>query len=460
MTLATVRQTRALFASLAVACIALAGCHDDSFAPKMIPTPAGPMGDLGTTIVDVNLKTGVVTTHPLASGSLTTPEGVSAAIYGATALVHHVFQLENGTQTGTTYVFDEQIENNLPFAIGTHVPHTAPVFPEDTMGVFVFISIGPTVTAGCQASPTCKVAVDSGYDGQFPFTSPTAQKYSYFKTILEASDGNLNQGLDFTDQSPANGGTGIKYFRKLPFRVTGGVTDFVFGVTVSAAWVKPNESQWKVTYVGDSLPNRVGTSLADLRSEQDWRESAQGGIADTSIANAFCAGGAKHCLRIQSGAPALNATEGIEYFRSDSVGASDSAFMDATVAVSNLEDDNPSVFFGMQDRVKSINFGIAGNAAGFLTSANTFVAGGSALIDPSTVSTWRIKKFLSDSVVAFANGTRLVALPYSSLDPAPVAAVPNHYFEFGHRVTFGSPNPTNVTSLWSAVSYTIGRTSP
>ena len=460
MTLATVRQTRTLVASLAVACIALAGCHDDSLAPNTIPTPAGPMGDLGTTIVEVNLKTGVVTTHPLASGSLTTPQGVNAAIYGTSPLVHHVFQLETGAPIGSTYLFDEQIENNLAYAIGTHVPHTAPAFPEDTMGVFVFISIGPQVTAGCQASATCKVAVDSGYDGAFPFTSQTPQKYMFFKTILEASDGHINQGLDFTDQSPANGGTGVKYFRRLPFRVTGSVADFVFGVTVSAPWVKPHETQWKVSYVGDSLPNRVGTALADLRSEPDWRVLSQGGIADTSIANASCAAGAKHCLRIQSGAPALDATEGIEYFRSDSVGASDSAFMDATVAVSNLEDDNPSVFFGMQDRVKSIEFGIAGNSAGFLTGANTFVAGGSALIDPGPISTWRIKKYRSDSVVAFANGARLVALPYSSLDPAPVAAVPNHYFKFGHRVTFGSPDPTNVTSLWSAVSYTIGRTSP
>ena len=40
----------------------------------------------------------------------------------------------------------------------------------------------------------------------------------------------------------------------------------------------------------------------------------------------------------------------------DSLGASDVAFIDAQIATSNLRNGNPSVYIGMQDRVKSISF--------------------------------------------------------------------------------------------------------
>ncbi len=140
---------------------------------------------------------------------------------------------------GNTFTLDDHIENAFSFPIGTHLPHATGVFPEDTMGVYVYMAILPTVTAGCTPSATCSVAADSGEDGAFPFTTPTPQPYMFFKTILEATDGVAHKGLDFTDQSPANGGTGINYFRSFSFRANPGVTNFKFGVSVSAAVVNP-----------------------------------------------------------------------------------------------------------------------------------------------------------------------------------------------------------------------------
>jgi hypothetical protein len=461
MTCARVRFHCFTLASLALACAGVAGCHIDNVAPNAVAPPVDQMGNLGTYIVEVNLKTRVVTTHPLASGSLAPPRGVNAALYGAPGLITHVFQLDNGAPVGGVWTLRDRIENNQPFAIGTHVAHAAGALPADTMGVFVFLSINPVVRDGCAAGPTCTVAVDSSFDGSYPFTSPTPQPYMYFKTILEASDSVATKGLDFTDQSPTNGGNGIDYSRTLSFRASPGVTNFVFGVSVSAAWTKPNETRWAVTYVGDSLPNRSGTSLATLRSEPDWRMVGSTGVSDTSIANAVCAEGVENCFRIQNGAPAPSETDSLIYFRGDSLGAADNAFIEAAVAVSALKSGNPSVYLGMQDRAKAISFGIASDAAGFTTGANTFLPNGSRAVDPGSVKKWRVAKFGIDSVVAYADTLRVAGLLYSSLPTAPIAATPTPYFWFGNRVTYNATaNPTNATSLWSTVHYEIGATSP
>lgn len=445
------RRHLVVFASVAVAMASVGACRDQSVAPKQVAPPVDQMANLGTTIVDVNLQTGRVVSYPVGLGS--PPSGIDASFFGATGTIHHVFQLQGGAPTaGNTYILRDHIENVFPYSIGTHLHHALGVFPEDTIGVFVFMSIQPVVIAGCTAGPTCTVKADSGYDGAFPFTSGTPQQFMYFKTILEPADAFPNQGLDFTDQSPANGGTGIDYFRTFAFRASPGVTNFKFGVSVSAAREKPNDTRWKVTYVGDSLPIRVGNSLADLRSEPDWRvHGGAAAVSDTSIVTSGCAGGSARCLRIVSASP--SASDSISFFRSDSLGTSDSAYIVATLNTSNTPNDIPVVFVGMQDRVKLISFGISNNKVGLCDAANTFLP---ATASPSSVTSWRIAKFAADSVVIYGDGTRVLQYTYSALPAAPVASAPNPFFWFGNRASTG----TNVTSLWSSVVYEIGATTP
>jgi hypothetical protein len=450
------RHARRAVALLALALTGIAGCRD-SVAPPHVPPPSGHLTNLGTVIVEVNTRTGEVTTHPYESGSLDAPPGVDAKIYGAASLIGHTFQLQGGAPVGTTWNLTDRIENLEPFAIGTRLPHTLATLPADTMGVYVFMSIPPVVLAGCAAGPTCVVKADSGYDGNFAFTAP-AQPYIYFKTILEPNDGVLHSGQDFSGTAG-----GVDYFRTFSFRTTStGVRNFKFGVTVSAAFVQPHDTRWAVSYFGDSLPTRVGTGLADLRSEPDWR--VRGSIvADTSIATAGCAGtGVTRCLQIQTNAPTTaGTTDSLIYFRSDSLGTADSAFMEATLSDSGLLANQPSVTFGMQDGVKAIAFGIARASAGFVKPGNTFVTSGSGAVTTATTTTWRIRKFAHDSVVAYANGVKIVNVPYASLPAAPTAVAKPQYFWFGNRFSRPSPpSSTLLTSKWSSVTFTIGATAP
>ncbi len=452
------RNRRFALGTLALV-LALGACHDDAMAPTRGVPPIDQMTDLGTYIVDVNLKTGAVVSYPAQTGT-SASGSVDARFFGAFGTISHTFRLRGGAPTaGNTFTLDDHIENLFSFPIGTHLPHATGVFPEDTMGVYVYMAILPTVTAGCTPSATCKVAADSGEDGAFPFTTPTPQPYMFFKTILEATDGTPHSGLDFTDQTSVGG---INYSRSFSFRASSGVTNFKFGVSVRAAVVKPNENRWLVTYVGDSLPNRLGTSLADLRSDPDWRvQGSAASVTDTSIITAGCTSGAAHCFRIISTTPS-NAVpaDSITYFRSDSVGTSDSAYIAATVAVSNLRPNSPSIFLGMQDRVKLIQVGITSNKAGFCNASNALISGGFGTINASKITSWRVAKYVADSVVLFGNGARVAKLAYSALPAAPSASLPTPFFFFGNRVLHTTPAPTAVTSRWTSVSYEIGATSP
>jgi hypothetical protein len=435
------RVPRFVATSVALACIAVAGCSGDSTVAPVTPTPGGEMRFMGTVMVEVDLKKGTVTTHPMESGSFDAPPGVSAQIYGAASQVRHIFQLQGGAPIGNDYFLNDHIENLLNYAIGTNQRGTTAPTPEDTMGAYVFVSSGPTVIAGCTQSLTCKVDL-TGYDGTFAFTSP-GQRYMYFKTILEANDGVTAQGKDFTDQSPANGGTGIDYFRTLKFTTTGAVTNFKFGVAVSAAWIKPNETNWVVRYFGDSLPNRVGTGFAagaDLRSEPDWRVRQSGSPTATIVSSGCRLAG--NCLRIVSGS-----SDSLIYYRSDSLDKAENAFIEADIVTSGLANNSPSVFLGMEDRGRFLSFGISANKAGFTNRAGSII---SSTVNPTSSVNVRITKTGTGNVVANVNGST-ITLARSSFDSLTVATdpSPHQYFWFGNRKGGG-------TSNWSSVVYQVG----
>ena len=99
MKLDSERRGRRVLASLVLAFIGVAGCQE-GVAPRRVPPPPDHLTNLGTVIVEVNTKTGEVTTHPYESASLDAPPGVDAKIYGAASLIGHTFQLVGGAPVG------------------------------------------------------------------------------------------------------------------------------------------------------------------------------------------------------------------------------------------------------------------------------------------------------------------------------------------------------------------------
>src|SRR5450432_3079785 len=140
------RRNRFVLGTLALVCAGVVGCHDaESTAPKMVPTPLGPMHDLGTVIVDVDFRTHKITMHP-ADASMTLPPGVSARFFGGPLQIEHApgeqLSLDEG---GGAFErnFHWGFSNLLTFAIGTNSPHTYPAFPQDTLGEYMYFSILP-----------------------------------------------------------------------------------------------------------------------------------------------------------------------------------------------------------------------------------------------------------------------------------------------------------------------------
>jgi len=453
---------RVVLATLAAVCIGVAGCRDsESTAPKTVPTPSGPMLDLGTAIVHVNLKTGVIDVQPAGSSAAKLPPGVSARFFGTSAQIEYILtETPNIPLGGTDREFNISagVINLLNFAIGTNSPHTYPTFPQDTMGVYVYYTFLPyniTNTAGpCgTGTPTCNVVIDST-DGAYPFTSPTPQPYVYWKTILEGGGTNAQGPGPFETRQDSIGG--IDYRRRMSFHTHGDVTDFSFGIAMAAAWVEPNESRWKVFYLGDSIPTR--TSLMALNSKPDWRRFGNTGAV--TITPAACVPNTGACNLT------LVATAGdtIMFYRSDSLRTSQSGYIAATLSLSTLTGDQPGVFLGLKDPVKLVQLGISTLNSGFTDSTGTLLPATTFATDLGR-TTYRVVKYGTDSASIFSPANSAVALmtvPYSDLPPAPPrAAGPTNYdrfFFFGNMTA--SVGSTAATSLWTNVNYEIGADAP
>ncbi|MEP7086827.1 MAG: hypothetical protein ABI884_05790 [Gemmatimonadota bacterium] len=459
MTHASVRSNRFVLAALALMCAGAVACHQDALGPKTIDTPSGPMRDLGTVIIDVDLKHHRWSARP-AGGVGNLPPGVSAAFYGAPPKIEYSLTEGPFTDLGggdIEYNIHANISNLLDWAIGTNSIHAYPAEPQDTMGVYVYFAIQPynikKLGSPCPAGQ-CTVTIDSA-DGQYPFIGPGTQKYVFWKTILEPGGTNAQRPGPFeTNQSGLTGG--INYFRRMSFRTTGNVSDFSFGLSIAAPWVEPNESRWKVFYLADSLPNRV--SLDDLRSEPDWRRLGTTGSA--TITPAACAPNTGACTLSLAG----TAGDTLIYYRSDSLRANQSGYMAATLSLSTLTGAQPGVFMGMKDPVKLVQLGISTGTTGFTDSLGILVPGYTF----ATVlgrSSYRIAKFTTDSAAIYSpagSTTPLMKIPYASLPPAPVrgSGPPNYdrFFFFGNVTA--SVGSTSATSLWSNVNYEIGAAAP
>jgi hypothetical protein len=450
------RHARRAVGWLALAFASLAGCQDNGVAPHRVPPPPDQMANLGTYIVHVDLRNRTVDVRS-ASQSPNAPAGVSARFYGLTTEIEHVFAVSAPTPigiSGAEYHLRLHINNLEPFAIGTNSPHTAPAFPQDTMGVYVYQSIPPYNITCSSACGAATVVMDSA-DGAYPFfeNHGLAQPYLYFKTILEPGTFGLHSGPGYTDQT---GMGGIDYFRTFNFRTSGSVAGFSFGIAVSAPFVSPNETRWKVFYVADSLPNRK--SFQDLRSEPDWRISGTAG-GDTAIVPAGCAPNTGACaLQITSFTPVGQKRDTLMYYRSDSVLSSQDAYITATLTIPNQSGTVPTVFLGLQDQTKLVRLGISTAKIGFTDTSGAFV-GTTANINPQH-HTYRVAKFGIDSAAVYAppdSVASVVRISYASLPAAPAKVLFNRFFFFGN-LTRSSAN--TASSLWTSVNYEVGAHAP
>src|SRR5664279_855151 len=462
----SVRSNRMLLAALALVCVAVVGCHDAETAPKMIPTPSGPMKDLGTVIVHVDLIHHKVDVQPANSSSVKLPPGVSARFFGTAAQIEYALVEQNNTPLGGTdieYNIHADFSNLLPFAIGTNSPYTSPTYPQDTMGVYVYFAILPyniQLLGGPCPAGQCTVTIDSA-DGVYPFTTGTPQQYVFWKSILDSGGLNAQRPGRFeTNQSGITGG--IDYYRRMSFHTHGNVSDFSFGIAMAAPWVEPHENRWKVFYVADSLPNRI--NLFNLRSDPDWRVLGTGGGVAT-IQAPGCTAGTNTCALQLVSTTASAAPETLLYYRSDSLRASQDGYIAATMrATPSALSTSPSIFLGLKDPAKFVQLGISGTVTGFTDTTGAFIPTFTVATDPSRTS-WRVSKVGTTSAAIYSpanSGVPLVTIPYSALPVAPARGVNlgdyDHFFFFGNLTQ--PLTATDATSVWSNINYEIGVLGP
>lgn len=192
-----------------VACAAIGACSEDTTSPANHQIPIEQLHNLGTVIVDVDIRSGTATTHPLGT-TVEAPPGVSAKFFGTATQIEYTFAgVPQGFASTDSVVFNLRggFSNLLPadVAIGTNSAHTYPFFPQDTIGVYVYYSFLPynirySTLADTTSSPCpallCTVTVDSA-DGLYPFTGGVPQPYQYWKTILEGGGTNAQAPGNF-----------------------------------------------------------------------------------------------------------------------------------------------------------------------------------------------------------------------------------------------------------------------
>jgi hypothetical protein len=463
------RLNRLMLGSLALMSAAMIGCRDEqSTAPRTVPTPSGPMRDMGTVIVHVDLKNHTITTEPLTTSTTKLPPGVSARFFGTETQIGYILTEGDFHDFGDgdiEYNLHANFSNLQNFAIGTNSPHTYPAEPQDTMGVYVYYAI-PIFNIRKTGAPcpigACTVTIDSA-DGVFPFTTGTPQPYVFWKDILEGGGTGASGPGPFETNPTATPGGG--YFRRMSFHTHGSVTDFSFGIAMAAPWVEGNgDARWKVFYVADSLPNRVGTDLTDLRSEPDWRVLGTGGGTATIQAPGCVAGSNTCALQIVS-TNASAAPETLLYYRSDSLRAAQDGYIAATMtATPSAGSAIPAIFLGLKDPDKLVQLGVSGTLTGFTDATGAFIPGFTVATDNSRNS-WRVSKvgITSAAIYSPANSAvPLVTIPYASLPTAPARGVSpgdyDHFFFFGNITQ--PLVATDATSLWSNVTYEIGAAGP
>ena len=417
---------RRLGVLLTAGALALTGCTDrmPSTAPVTEP-PIEPPG-LARMRGTVDLISGTMTFEPIGpahSASSIASKGISAAVYGDQGVTLRIYNspvsvspAAPGKKRNSASV---GVRNLLPHTIGDEQAGPA----AHNLGIFVFVTAGPTVTGTSSAcSPACTVSV-VGQDGIFNFTTP-GQRYWFWQEQLAAA-GQVGDTTTFR--------------RTWTFEADTQVTGFQFDVLVSAAWPPPHESRWAAHFGGDSLPND-GTEPRWIR---------QGSSASTALNQPA----ASHIrITVSSGGTLV-------YYRIDSLNTASDAYIEARLALENaFLLINPEVSFGIDDQTKYIAAGLSGSAVGFMTGTGSLTFAVSTPMTTMSFHTYRLSKFASDSVVLYVDGVRRLQRAYS-LFPGPLPGSA-HGFYFGPLGTGSGVSALGNQSAWDYVIYEIGATQP
>ena len=399
-----------------------------SSAPPALEPTNHPLTSVAHLRGTVDVASGTLTFDPIAAnGSVIPGSGVSASIYGDQGVTVRIYN--SAVATGApvagkkSYSANVGIRNLLGYRIGDEQNATAPA---DTMGIYVFTNTAPVVS-GTSSPCSCTVTVKNP-TGSRPFTSASNQPYWYWPEIVGAAGG----GSDTT-----------RARKSWVFEADTQVTRFSFDVLVSAAWGSPNDTSWRVEYPGDSLP--------DTQAEPRWRKLASPTASATIVANRLTLTNA-------------GASDSTFYYRSDSISTGTSAYIEGRFRLDNggLR-GKPQVGLVLDDGVKMIGVFVsdsskANNRAeiGFVKSTGGAAFIGTAgTIDTLVVKSIRavqLRKYGSDSVVVYVDGSRRLSSTYANLPATRGAA----YYMFGAR----SPGGSGSTATWESAVYQIGQPTP
>jgi hypothetical protein len=416
--------------ALALILPALVACGDAR--PGLEPSSPAPPGPSPHSLPGLraaaDLIAGTLTFEPLppASQARGSQNGViRAGIYGNQAVTVRIYNApvtitSPSTPGKKTFSAPVGVRNLLAFPIGDE---QAGPTPTDTMGIHVFVSSGPTVTGtSSSCSPACSVTVLNEH-GTLAFSAAN-QPYWHWNERLGAAGG----GNDTT-----------RVRRTWTFEADTQVTAFQFEVLLSAAWANPNETRWKMTYEGDSIP--------DLNAEPRWTRNAQG-AAGTFTLNSPSPG----IIRINAAAGAR-----VAFLQHDSLSSGTSAWIEARFQT-NINTTQPEISFGIDDDVRFIGVGANGAQVGFLTATFVFL-GAPVTVNTSVLHTYQIRKFGADSAQLWMDGTRIASRLYTAFSTS-ITQLP-YFFHFGGVGTGFPPASTaGNSSSWDHVMYEIGSPQP
>jgi len=413
---------------LTLVAVILLGCLDRNTGTEPNSrTPRQSCDILGGMRGTVDALAGTLTFEPLSSPSALCGggTGINAAIYGDQGVTVRIYNspvsITNPSSPGKkTFSANVGVRNLLAFAIGDEQVG----IPADTMGIFVFVNSGPTVGAtSSPCSPSCSVTVKN-HHGLLEFTAP-AQRYWHWTERVGAAGG----GSDTT-----------RARKSWVFEADTQVTTFTFDVLVSAAWPPPNETRWKITYPGDSIPHTT--------AEPRWRRITSGTVGT---------------ITLNSPSPGImtmtTPDNSSHYFaRRDSLMSTTNAYIEARFRRNNAGGDS-DVSFGIDDNNKFIAVGLSEIEVGFLKQDYGFI---SNRVATTTLSfhTYQIRKFAADSVQLFLDGVRVDSKLYSALENSSAATIPS-FFYFGIPGIGAPPKVSGLkSSSWDYVVYEIGVVQP
>jgi len=433
-------------ASVVAALVAVVGCSDRSASitgtgvtqpqsPTVLPSEG-----LGVVMASVD-GDGNVTMTPLQGTSGDLAPGIDGNIYGTQNVNVRVYAAAATvtTQANTkTWTMKFGVRNLLSFPIGSN--QSGPT-PSDTTGIFLAVISGPTVTQTSTNCPgTCAMSVVT-YDGTGTFTAPN-QRYVYWRERLAA-------------KQPVAGADTVSARHTIEFTSPKQVTNFKFFLIVGADWPAPAQTSWSVFY------NAPTDSAADQHAKPIWRTG-----------HMSLSGSATESWSKAAGVDSLILVNNKDYymFRRDSLAAATPAYFEAHVKVSNGGQTKPETVFGFLDGTRMAAIGMTSGRVGFVKYAflakNLFGHGlpqanfvDSTNVTATSLHTYRLRKFGTDSVTLEVDGARRLGLAYNKLPMVAKDSVAT--FTTGPAEFFGDGSISgDHNSAWSVVTYGIGATQP